>query len=222
MSEPTADYHPRALVGEPTFTLLARDQDAPGTVKEWAYRRERAITRGEYPPEDKGKVASARAVAVKMDEWRIKNGPLAIQTEPEHPSVALPYLTPTLPAEAEALEQAVRRLTATCFGLSFSAGWWTDLATGQQKQRNIGEALMLVVSEVGEAMEGHRKNLQDDKLPEFKMVEVELADALIRIFDLAGGMRYRVAQAFVQKLLFNLQREDHKISARQVEGGKAY
>lgn len=64
--------------------------------------------------------------------------------------------------------------------------WWLNLETGEPIARNVGELLMLAVSELAEAMEGHRKNLMDDKLPHRAMFEVELADCLIRIFDLAG------------------------------------
>lgn len=70
-----------------------------------------------------------------------------------------------------------------CHALACHSGWWTDLATGERKtleQVNIPEKLMLIVSEVSEAMEGHRKDLMDDKLPHRKMLEVELADALTR------------------------------------------
>jgi len=59
--------------------------------------------------------------------------------------------------------------------------WWIDIHTQQPLNRNIGELLMLVVSEIAEAMEGHRKNLRDDHLPDRSMIEVELADAMIRI-----------------------------------------
>ena len=41
--------------------------------------------------------------------------------------------------------------------------WWIDLETGKPLKRNVGELLCLVHSEVSEAMEGHRKNLMDDK-----------------------------------------------------------
>jgi len=67
-----------------------------------------------------------------------------------------------------------------------NAKWWEDLETGQPLKRNIGEMLMLMTSELAEAMEGHRKGLMDDKLPHRRMLEVELADALIRGLDLAG------------------------------------
>lgn len=81
---------------------------------------------------------------------------------------------------------------------------------------------MLIVSEIAEAMEGERKNLQDDKLPHRKMAEVELADALIRIFDYAGGMNYDLAGALIEKLAYNAQREDHKLENRLKADGKKF
>jgi NTP pyrophosphatase (non-canonical NTP hydrolase) len=105
-----------------------------------------------------------------------------------------------------------------------AATWWTDLKTGEDLRmaNNVPEKLMLIVSELAEAMEGHRKNQMDDKLPHRPMVEVELADAVIRIFDLAGAKGYDVAGAIVEKLAFNAQRADHKPESRLAEGGKAY
>lgn len=67
--------------------------------------------------------------------------------------------------------------------------WWHDPATGAKLDRNMGEMLMLVVSEIAECMEGERKNLMDDHLPHRRMAEVELADAIIRIMDIAGAKR---------------------------------
>lgn len=109
-----------------------------------------------------------------------------------------------------------------CYGLAHRAGWWTDLATGLPKDRNDGEMLMLMVSELSEAMEGLRKNLQDDKLPHRPMVEVELADTLIRIFDYAGARGLDLAGAVVEKLAFNQQRADHKPENRAKEDGKKF
>lgn len=112
-----------------------------------------------------------------------------------------------------------------CHGLAVRSGWWTSRLTGKPldyTQVNIGEKLMLIVSEVAEGMEGHRKDLMDDKLPHRKMIEVELADALIRILDLAGFMQLDIAGAVIEKLAFNQQRPDHKIENRNAPGGKAY
>lgn len=100
--------------------------------------------------------------------------------------------------------------------------WWLDIRTKEPIQRNVGELLMLTVSELAESMEGHRKGLMDDKLPHRPMFEVELADAIIRIFDLAAGMDLDLGGAFVEKMEYNAQRADHKHENRIKEGGKKY
>lgn len=103
-----------------------------------------------------------------------------------------------------------------------NAKWWVDLHTGQPLKRNVGELLMLTVSELAEAMEGDRKNLMDDKLPHRKMLEVELADAIIRIFDIAAGLGLNLGEAFVEKMEYNRTRHDHSREGRLEVGGKAY
>ena len=100
--------------------------------------------------------------------------------------------------------------------------WWVDLQSGLPLKRNVPEMLMLIVSELAEAMEGHRKNLMDDKLPWRKMFEVEIVDALIRILDLGEGLELDLGGAFVEKMAYNAQREDHKLENRRAEGGKKY
>lgn len=92
----------------------------------------------------------------------------------------------------------------------------------QKKDRNTGELLMLITSELAEAMEGDRKNLMDDKLPHRKMFEVEIADALIRLLDLAGGMSLDLQGAYEEKMAFNRNRADHKIENRLQPNGKIY
>lgn len=100
--------------------------------------------------------------------------------------------------------------------------WWQDIHTGFPISRNKGELLMLVVSEIAEAMEGERKNLMDDKIPSRKMAEVELVDALIRLFDYAGGFGYDLQGAFEDKMAFNASRVDHTHEARKQAGGKSF
>lgn len=128
------------------------------------------------------------------------------------------------PGMCNSIVDASDHLQVICHGLAFEAGWWTDLKTGEDQRgaNNIPEKLMLTVSELGEAMEGHRKNLMDDKLPHRPMIEVELADTLIRIFDLAGAKGYDLGGAIAEKLAFNAKRADHKAENRAKEGGKAY
>ena len=121
-------------------------------------------------------------------------------------------------------------LQFACFQAALASGWWTHLETGeplhsapgQPPRVNVPEKLMLIVSEIAEAMEGHRKGLMDDKLPTRTMLEVELADAIIRIFDLGGGIGLDLGGAIAEKLAYNAQREDHKLAHRKGEGGKKF
>lgn len=124
----------------------------------------------------------------------------------------------------EATVCEIRQLQNEIFEGNISAGWWTDLTTGQLRQPgNIELALSkaaLVHSEVSEMVEGIRKGLMDDHLPHRPMGEVEAADAFIRLLDLAGYMGWDVGGAIQEKLAYNKQRADHKIENRLKDGGK--
>ena len=69
--------------------------------------------------------------------------------------------------------------------------WWVDIHTGEPLNRDKGEQLMLVVTELSEAMEGARKDLMDDHLPQYKMEHVEIIDAFIRLLDYRYGHGHR-------------------------------
>lgn len=105
-----------------------------------------------------------------------------------------------------------------------AAGWWTNLETGQPVPKGDVQVqlakLALVHSEVSECVEGVRKNLMDDHLPHRSMAEVEAADAMIRLYDLAAHEGWDLAGAIFEKLAYNAQRADHKIENRLKEGGK--
>lgn len=100
--------------------------------------------------------------------------------------------------------------------------WWVDLHTGEPIERNFGELIALGHSEFSEALEGHRKNLADDKLPHRPMAEVELADVMIRVFDMARGMGYDLGGAMAEKMIYNASRVDHTAAHRLTENGKKY
>lgn len=129
---------------------------------------------------------------------------------------------PQFQLNSPALQTAGQILNQQCHGAAVYSGWWNDPATGRRLERNVGEMLMLIVSEIAEGMEGARKDLVDTHLPEREMLEVELADAVIRIFDLAGSRGYDLGTTIAEKIAYNLNRPDHKPAARLKAGGKKF
>jgi len=113
------------------------------------------------------------------------------------------------------VSKSAANLVSMCHGLARDCGWWAG-------KREVPTMLMLCVSELAEAMEGDRKGLNDDHLPNRSMLEVELADAAIRIFDMAGGFNLDIGGAIAEKLAYNSGRADHKLKNRSKSGGKQY
>lgn len=71
---------------------------------------------------------------------------------------------------------------------NLTAGWWSDLKTGESilETRNRPEMLMLAVSELAEAASGVHGG-EDDKLVHLPMYDVELGDFVIRQLDQIGA-----------------------------------
>lgn len=65
--------------------------------------------------------------------------------------------------------------------------------------------LALMHSELSESLETMRKDpdKKDEHCPEFRNVEIELADCIIRIMEFAHREGYRLAEAIVAKAKFN-------------------
>jgi len=88
--------------------------------------------------------------------------------------------------------RTLNELAELCHGIAVEKGFW-------DQERNIGEALMLIVTELAEAMEAHRH--QDDA--NFKE---ELADTFIRLLDLCGGLKIDIEKEISKKSLHNKTR----------------
>lgn len=86
----------------------------------------------------------------------------------------------------------LRSMTKLCHRIAVKKGFWDT-------KRNIGEALMLIVTELAEAMEAYR--VQDHE--NFKE---EIADTFIRLFDLCGGLNIDIEKEIAKKSEKNKRR----------------
>lgn len=105
---------------------------------------------------------------------------------------------------AYSLSDDIQVLCDTCFAVANHQGWWTNPKTGEslsgefapgQREHpiNVPAKLMLTSCELSEAYEAHVEDKQDDHLRNYPGTVVELADTVIRIADLAGGLGLRLA-----------------------------
>ncbi len=81
--------------------------------------------------------------------------------------------------------RSLNELAEVCHRIAVEKGFWDT-------ERNIGEALMLVVTELAEAMEAHRR--QDDA-----NFREEIADTFIRLLDFCGGLGIDIEEEIALK-----------------------
>jgi len=110
----------------------------------------------------------------------------------------------------------IRDLIEECHEIAKEKGFWDT-------ERNVGELLMLIVSELGEALEADRKDFivneatmnsiarGDDLAINYwdkckDSFQDEIADTFIRLFDLCGGLDIDILWFIKQKLEVNKKR----------------
>lgn len=116
------------------------------------------------------------------------------------------------------------RLALSIHTKNVEVGWWddSDRYGGPIPDKYfIPAKIALMHSELSEGLEGQRKGLMDDHLPQFEMEAVEYADTIIRILDVCGAKDYDIGAIVDAKRAYNATRADHKREARTQPGGKA-
>ena len=99
--------------------------------------------------------------------------------------------------------RSFNELQEDIFTLMQKNGFWDDITNPLK----FAEKIALVHSEVSEALEAHRNPDKRDKhLPHRNPIGVELADAVIRIMDLAEALHIDLATIIVEKHEFNASR----------------
>ncbi|MCX5704702.1 MAG: hypothetical protein NTZ92_01370 [Candidatus Omnitrophica bacterium] len=87
----------------------------------------------------------------------------------------------------------VNKLIKECHSIARGKGWWKD-------ERNDGELIALMHSELSEALEAMRNHGTKDNVAE------ELADVCIRIFDFCGARNIDLEETLRKKIAYNKTR----------------
>jgi len=86
----------------------------------------------------------------------------------------------------------INEMVKLCHNVAKEKGFWDN-------NREIGTVLMLIVSELGEALEA-------DRTGDLENFKEELADAVIRIFDFCGYLNIDLEKEIMKKYEKNKKR----------------
>ena len=97
--------------------------------------------------------------------------------------------------------QAIQILVGIAHANAKAKGFW-------DANSDVGNKVALVHCELSEFLERYRKDdlCPDEHCPKFTNQTIELADACIRIFDLAGYLNVPLGAAIIAKMKYNATR----------------
>ena len=120
----------------------------------------------------------------------------------------------------------LNKLASQIYEGNAEKGFWDGSSKDVKDKKEVALKLMLIVSELGEAMESHRKgkfaniemykhdmevfpaSFTDNFVDRIKdSFEDEIADTIIRLFDMAGGLGIDLEFHIEIKLKYNATRE---------------
>lgn len=104
------------------------------------------------------------------------------------------------------IRDVISGLCRSCHGESVQRGWYDVLNSSEGcidsqvfKDFFVGTQIALIHSEVSELLDAYRKGMDSD-------LGVELADVVLRCFDLAGALDLDLADALLYKVDLNRTR----------------
>jgi NTP pyrophosphatase (non-canonical NTP hydrolase) len=89
-------------------------------------------------------------------------------------------------------DRTLKSYSRLCHRIARKKGFW-------DKKRNLGEMLMLIVTELSEGMESYRTK-------DMENFREEIADTFIRLFDLCGGLEIDIEKEILKKMKKNRKR----------------